>query len=177
MKPIMSRWTLSTLLFCTSVCTSALCAAPYTGIVRSANQPIPGATVTATHDGKVLTAITDETGRFNFADLAPGDWQIEIQIFGFVSQKGTVTAATEPLSKDWTLELRPRQAQRGPGGPGGRGFQNLNLTQSANMAELQNMVAAPAEGAAAAQDTGGDSFLVSGSVSRGVQEIPQEDVF
>jgi hypothetical protein len=151
-----------------------LSAAPYTGVVRSANQPIPGATVTATQNGKVLTALTDETGRFHFADLTPGEWQIEIQMFGFVSQKAAATVATEPLSKDWTLELRPRQAQRGPGG---RGFQNLNLTQSANMAELANMVAAPAENAAGAGPESGDSFLVSGSVSRGVQEIPQEDVF
>ncbi len=158
-----------------SILAGTLPGAPYTGVVRSANQPIPGASVTATQNGKVLTALTDETGRFQFADLAAGDWQIEIQMFGFVPQKGTATTAMEPLNKDWTLELRPRQAQRGPGGRGG--FQNLNLTQSANMQELAAMVAPPVEGAAATPEGGGDSFLVSGSVSRGVQEIPQEDVF
>ena len=153
-----------------------LSAEPYTGLVRSANQPIPGASVTASQNGKVLTAVTDETGRFQFADLPPGEWQIEVQMFGFVSQKGTATVAAEPLSKDWSLELRPRPAQRGPMGGRG-GFQNLSLNQSANMAELANLVAPPAENGAAAGPESGDSFLVSGSLSRGVQEVPQEDVF
>ncbi|MEP6533816.1 MAG: TonB-dependent receptor [Bryobacteraceae bacterium] len=144
--------------------------------MRSANQPIPGATVTASQNGKVLTAVTDESGRFQFADLPPGDWQMEIQMFGFVSQKGTAAVAADAVNKDWTLELRPRPAQRGPAGRGG--FQNLNLNQSANMAELATLVAPTAENAAAAATPdSGDSFLVSGSVSRGVQEIPQEDVF
>ncbi len=153
-----------------------LSAAPYTGLVRSANQPIPGASVTASRNGKVLTVVTGEAGRFQFPDLSAGEWQIEVQMFGFVSQKGAVIVAAEPLNKDWTLELRPRPTERQPMGGRG-GFQNLSLNQSANIAELATLVAPPAENAAAGGPESGDSFLVSGSVSRGVQEIPQEDVF
>ncbi len=153
-----------------------LSAAPYTGMVRSANQPIPGASVTASQNGKVLVAVTDEAGRFQFADLPAGEWQMEVQMFGFVSQKGTAAVAAVPINKDWTMELRPRPAQRGPMGGRG-GFQNLSLNQSANITELATLVAPPAENAAAAGPESGDSFLVSGSVSRGVQDIPQEDVF
>ena len=153
-----------------------LSAAPYSGVVQSANQPIPGASVTASQNGKVLTAVTDEAGRFQFTDLPSGEWQIEVQMFGFVSQKGLATIAAVPVNKDFTMELRPRPAQRGPMGGRG-GFQNLSLNQSANIAELATLVAPPAENAAASGPDSGDSFLVSGSVSRGVQEVPQEDVF
>ena len=152
-----------------------LSAAPYTGVVRSANQPIPGASVTASQGGKVLTAITDEIGRFQFPDLLPGEWEMEVRMFGFVSQKGTATVAADLVNKDWTMELLPRPAQRGP--LGGGGFQNLSLNQSANIADLATLVAPQAENAAASGPDSQDSFLVSGSVSRGVQEIPQEDVF
>ncbi len=158
--------------------TRFLSAAQYSGTVSSSSQPIPGATVTATQNGKVMTAITDESGHFTFTDLGAGAWQMEIQMFGFVSQKAEVAAASEPVSKDYSLELRPRSVQRGAMSARAGGFQNLNLTQNANMAALATLVAPPAENAAAsAAPESGDSFLVSGSVSQGVQEVPQQDVF
>jgi hypothetical protein len=218
--------TLGFCLLLTSICFGA----PFSGVVRSGSQPIPGATVSATSNGQTLTTTTDENGQYTFADLPSGTWTIEVQMFAFNISKAEVTTTTQPATKDWTLELMARGSQRavasapaspplspgtrrqaettategarpvqagqnGPGrGPGasqsgrtaqaapgsGRpgqagGFRNLTLAQSANMTELSNLVSPQPD--AAAQADSSESYLVSGSVSRGVQDIPQEDVF
>jgi hypothetical protein len=160
----------------------ALFGAAHSGIVRSAGHPIPGATITALHSGTVVTTTTDESGRYTFPDLAPGTWIVEIQMFGFTTTRADVVIATEPSSKEWSLDLQPRFAQRGPAGPGGirngrpGGFQSVDLAQRANMAELQTLVNATPEAPAAQADTG-DAFVVAGSVSRGLQDATQDEVF
>src|ERR1700754_3357781 len=57
-------------------------AVEHTGTVRAADQFIPGATVTARQGGAKLTTYTDDNGRYAL-DLTPGDWEIEIKMFGF----------------------------------------------------------------------------------------------
>src|SRR5438045_261917 len=130
---------------------AVLAAAPLAGVVRSAGQAIPGATVTAILGDKTVTTTTNEQGQYKFGDLGPGNWKIEVQMFGFAPGRGEIAIGTDPVTKEWALGLRPRMMGRGgPGGPGGgarggAGFQNVDLNQSATMTELQNLATAQPE--------------------------------
>ena len=79
-------------------------AAIYTGSVRAADQFIPGATITAIQSDKKVTAFTDENGRFSM-DLAPGVWDIEVNMFEFTPAHEQVTVGQSQVIKDWTLEM------------------------------------------------------------------------
>ena len=67
----------------------ALCAAApawareYHGQVFYGGVPVPGATVTVTQGDKRFTAVTDRQGLYEFADIADGQWKIEIAMSGF----------------------------------------------------------------------------------------------
>jgi hypothetical protein len=82
------------LFFCISV--ACLCLNAQSGYVRSGNQPIPGATVTATQGSQKVSTVTDADGHF-FLPVETGDWNVEITMFGF-----------DPLRQ--TLKLSPAQA-------------------------------------------------------------------
>ena len=86
-------------------------AVEHTGTVRAADQFIPGATVTARQGGAKLTTYTDENGRYAF-DLTPGEWEIEIKMFGFKTLTAPISVKEQFTSKDWTLEMpRPGRAR------------------------------------------------------------------
>ena len=101
------------------------------GFVRSAGQPIPGATVTLTQNGQTLTTMTDRDGHYGFYSVAPGVWNVTVEMFGFEPLKKDVdySAATGPVN--FEIQLKPSQAlqrmqqfARGgggaqSGGPGG----------------------------------------------------------
>ncbi len=71
---------------------------------------MPGATITARQGETKATAFTDENGHFQM-NLAPGDWNVQVEMFEFTSASEKVSAGTEPITKDWTLEM-PRLDQR-----------------------------------------------------------------
>ena len=51
----------------------------------------------------------------NSLDLTPGDWQIEVSMFGFKTQTATFTIRDQYTNKDWTLEMpRPGEAVEAP---------------------------------------------------------------
>ena len=88
-----------------------LAAAEHRGSVRAADQFIPGATVTASQGGGAkVVAFTDENGRYTL-NLAPGLWDIQVDMFGFTSAQGQIAVTGEPTFKDWTLEM-PRVDER-----------------------------------------------------------------
>ncbi len=84
--------------------------AQYSGSVRAADQPVPGATITARQGRTKITSFTDENGRFQM-NLPPGDWDVQVEMFEFTSASEKVSAGAEPISKEWTLEM-PRLDQR-----------------------------------------------------------------
>ncbi|MEP6714704.1 MAG: hypothetical protein ABJC09_03965 [Terriglobia bacterium] len=91
-------------------------AAQYSGTVRAADQFVPGAAVTARKGPDKVSAFTDENGRFSM-ELAPGVWDIDVAMFEFTPAHSRVTAGTEAIRKDWTLEM-PRVGERaGSAGP------------------------------------------------------------
>ena len=153
-----------------SLLIAALNLAGQTGAVKSGGQPIPGATVTATAGDKKVITTTDEAGRYEFNELAPGSYSFEVRMFGFESAKkdGTSDAAL-----DFILEFaKPAatQARRGPGG-----FQQLqqNSTESQVDAEMARAPAAEPPQSAGSSDAN-ESFLLIGSSDRGVQRNPDD---
>ncbi len=161
--------------------------ASYTGSVRSAGQPIPGATVTAVQGANRIAVLTDEAGHYTLPDLPTGVWQFTVEMFGFAPTQRQVTVAEGPGSVDFNLELRTRpraatQTRPGDGGgPGGRrGFQNLSLNGANNVesqvaAALSAQPSADASAGAGSSANANEAFLVNGSLSQGLQAPQQED--
>ncbi len=95
-------------LFSLAVSSLPLHGAQYAGSVRAADQFVPGATVTAQQGSTKVTAFTDENGRYSM-DLAPGVWDIHVDMFQFTGVTGQVVIGDNPSiappAKDWTLEM------------------------------------------------------------------------
>jgi hypothetical protein len=104
----MARWISKISHLCALVCLCTALAAwasEYHGLVFFGGVPVPGATVTVTQDGKRFSTVTDRQGLYEFADLADGQWKIEIEMSGFSTLDGTVTVAPETAQGRWDLKL------------------------------------------------------------------------
>lgn len=77
------------------------------GQVTFGELPVPGATVTATQGEKKITAITDPQGTYSFPDLADGVWSIQVEMLGFATVNGDVTAAPGAPNAMWELKMLP----------------------------------------------------------------------
>jgi hypothetical protein len=77
------------------------------GVVTFGGLPVPGATVTATQGDKQLSAVTDPQGVYSFPDLPDGMWSIEVQMLGFSTIKGDITAAQGAPAAAWDLKMLP----------------------------------------------------------------------
>ncbi len=131
-----------------------LSATEQSGSVRAADQFIPGATVTARNGGARIVTYTDENGRYTL-DLTPGEWEIQVDMFGFVSSKAKVVVGPRPSYKDWTLDV-PRYGQgpplvAAPAAPPAAGSGNAGAGASPSTATTATV---PGAGAQAAR-TGG----------------------
>ena len=93
---------------------SLLPAAIHSGLVRAAGQPLPGATVTATLDGQKLTATTDENGLYLIGNLPPGKWTLEVQSFGFTTERRELETEGLPTSATWDLTVKLRVKATSP---------------------------------------------------------------
>ncbi|MEQ1884437.1 MAG: carboxypeptidase regulatory-like domain-containing protein [Bryobacteraceae bacterium] len=129
-----TRWTQLSLIL-----SLLLCMAPglfgQSGTVKSGSQPIPGATVRATQDDRVLTTLTDANGNFTLDKMTPGMWRVEVLMFGFEPMRRDVEIGSAPLRLDVALQIGATPAAilagagarlapgGGPGnGPGRGGF-------------------------------------------------------
>src|SRR6185312_13592084 len=101
--------------------------AAQSGVVRSGGQVIPGASVTATNDGKSYSTVTDANGRYEFPPLGPGSTTVEVRMFGFEPLKQQVDyAGSKTADFQLTLAQSPvtqrllqlAQRQRGSGEQG-----------------------------------------------------------
>lgn len=169
-----------------------LLAAQHSGSVRFGGQPVPGATVTASLGDKKAVTATDEGGRYVFEDLAPGVWLIEIDMFGFTRQSRSVQAGAQPSVLEWVLEMKPRGVRppaaaapsRTPLAPsrarasaaqrntGETDYRMLTLNPEAEGPEMAGPEPLPAN----AEEYGAtESFLVTGSVTRGLEDARREE--
>lgn len=135
------------------------------GVVKSGNQPIPGATVTASQGATKSVAVTDQGGRYTLPPLAAGAWTVEVTMFGFVPARKQVTDPDPARPLDFSLSLKESEmAARLSRFAGG---QNGSQIES----QIQNEVSAgqtPQQAPAAGTDSN-ETFLVSGSLSQGLQ--------
>ena len=143
------------------------------GFVKSANQPIPGATVTATIGDRKLVTTTDPSGHYAFSAAPAGECSIEVRMFGFEpASKKSNCAETGKI--DFTLQLQEspaieRLARMGGAQTGGNQLE----------AQLQSEMSAPETAAPAAAPVDGlnssEAFQVSGSLSQGLAQNAQPD--
>jgi len=146
------------------------------GTVKSANQPIPGATVTATIGTQKIETTTSDNGSYTLP-MPPtppaGDCVIEVRMFGF--EPITKKASCGPDQKvDFTLSMQESPiAQRLARMGGAQGGGNELATQ------LESEISAPqaAPGAIPGTDgqNGNEAFLVSGSLSQGLAANARPD--
>ncbi len=143
------------------------------GIVRSGNQLIPGATVIATQGENKFTTATGEDGYYAFPPLADGTWTVEVQMFGFEPVKQQVNYSKERVA-NFTLKLResPMASRLARAGGNGQGASQLEsqLQTDINVAQAE-----PVTGSSAGTQSGNEAFLISGSLSQGLQQNAAPD--
>ena len=143
------------------------------GFVKSANQPIPGATVTATIGDRKIVTTTDQSGRYAFPPQPAGDCSIDVRMFGFEPASKKSNCA-EAAKVDFALQLQESpMAQRMARMGGAQGGGNQLESQ------LQNEISAPEAAAPGAAPVDGqnssEAFQVSGSLSQGLAQNSQPD--
>ena len=94
-----------------------------TGAVKSEGQALPGASVKATDSaGRILTTLSDANGNFTLSDLTPGNWTLDITMFGFENGHREIQVNGNAAKIDFNLQLAAFPAGFGRGGIGGGGF-------------------------------------------------------
>lgn len=85
----------------------AASASAYSGQVTFGDFAVPGATITATQNGKKFSVVSDMEGRFRFDDLPDGQWAIEIslQCFATIREDAIITPLMAPAQ--WELKPLP----------------------------------------------------------------------
>jgi hypothetical protein len=113
------------------------------GVVRSGNAPIPGATVTATHSssGEKGITSTDLNGSYVLPVRAQGKYELRIEMPGFapVTREVVLKESNTRTDLELTLLSRSQQVARTEQRPTlartNRGFQSLSLMQGMAAAE------------------------------------------
>jgi trimeric autotransporter adhesin len=82
-------------------------AADLRGSVTFKGLPVPGASVTASRDGKIVTAVTDASGAYTFADLNDGAWTVSVEMFGFTTVHEQIDVRSDSAPHRWELSLLP----------------------------------------------------------------------
>ncbi len=146
------------------------------GFVRAGNQPLPGATVTATQGSQQVATTTDENGHYVFPALGAGTWTVEARMFGFDPAKKEIDFA-QTKTADFKLQLSESpMAGRMARLAGARASgQSANQLETQLQTELNaSQMPAPAPAPATSQD-GNEAFLVSGSLSDGLNSNAPPD--
>ena len=76
-----------------------------TGVVKSANQAIPGATVSATQGIMTVVTTTDQSGNYSLR-LGPGVWTVEVTMVGFQPARKSLTISNAVGELDFNLQLK-----------------------------------------------------------------------
>ena len=141
------------------------------GFVKSGNQAIPGATVTATQGEKQFVTTTDQDGRYAFSQLGEGPCTVEVQMFGFEPVKKPVDYAKSPAA-DFSLKLRESPVAARLAQSAGNRANGQNQLESQIQSEVSaNQPQPPSAGT----QNGNEAFLISGSLSQGLSQNATAD--
>lgn len=80
-------------------------AAEVRGTVTFEGLPVPGASITASRDGKTITAVTDASGVYTFPDLNNGTWMVSVRMFGFATVHEQIDVRSDSPPHRWELSL------------------------------------------------------------------------
>jgi len=148
--------------------------APQVGVagrVVYRGKPVPGAVVTVRQQGRQWQTVTDEQGRFAVAEVGEGPVEVEARLFGFELARRTVAGAERAR-----VEIAMTIPAPGAGQTAGESI----LSGTAAGGTWEGQVSAALEPAAPVSADPGEaseSFLVQGSLSRGLQEAGRPGFF
>ncbi|MGC4055907.1 MAG: TonB-dependent receptor [Paludibaculum sp.] len=136
--------------------------------------PVPGATVTASRDGKSFTAVTDLDGRYLFPELSDGSWILQVKMFGFESMRQEVAVAANSVAREWSLTLLTMerikaeiQVAVAPPKPAAPVRPVEPLAKPAQPAQRKPAMAAAPSGDDETSQRAADGLLINGSVNNG----------
>jgi len=69
--------------------------------------PVPGATVTATHDDQKVVTTTTPDGVYRFPNLADGAWSLRVEMIGFAPAMQEIMLPADAMPRMWELSLLP----------------------------------------------------------------------
>jgi len=145
--------------------------ASVSGRVVYRGKPVPGAVVTVRQEGRQWSTTTDEQGRFTVADAPEGVVEVEARLFGFDLARRTVQG-TERASVEITLAI-PAPAAASSSAESMTGEQTATEQWEAPNGRTLGLAAPVSVDASEASE----SFLVQGSLSRGLQEAGRPGFF
>src|SRR5713226_4514212 len=126
---------------------SAASAAGGVGVVKAANQPVPGATVTATQGATTVVTTTDQDGHYALPQLEKGVWILEVTMTGFEPAKKELTVSNAAQDLDFGLELKesPMTAHlsRSPGVGAGQRSAKVELQPQTDLENSQAQQVSP----------------------------------
>jgi hypothetical protein len=175
-------------------------AAGISGLVTFGDQPVPGATVTASNGTLQVMTVTDDQGAFTFSDLDAGVWSIRVEMSLFAPLTREVTIPSPTPAQPWALSLATLQnlvaaassapagaAASASAGPSRSTSSNVprtaNATSSASLPSSSSSSSSAPSPAAMAMPTepasdAADGLLINGSVNNGAASpIAQSPAF
>ncbi len=157
---------------------TSLAAADLSGSVTARGLAVPGATITAVSGDRREVTSTSESGHYRFSNLAPGQWTLAVEMFGFTRLSREVAVSEAAARLDLTLEVVASPTET-PAIAAARGaFQQVQVDQTARnevLSELQRLGVTASQTPEQMLRDANESFLVSGSLSRGLQLPNLED--
>ena len=141
------------------------------GKVVYRGKPVPGAVVTAKQGGTQWSTATDEAGAFRIPEAGPGPVEVEVRMFGFAPLRRTVQDS-ERGRLELALAMPAAVRPGAPSGANGAGQTSVESLEAQISSALQPVPAAAVEPSDASE-----SFLVQGSLSRGLQEAGRPGFF
>jgi hypothetical protein len=136
-----------------------------TGLVKSANQPIPGATVSGTQGNTVIVTTTDQTGHYSL-QLEQGLWAVEVTMVGFQPVRKNVSVSNAAQELNFTLQLNESTAATSGGGPAVQAPSEPNRNEAASAIDndVKDNQAQPVKPVENGDDSN-EAFLVSGTLN------------
>lgn len=77
------------------------------GVVTFNGLPVPGATITATQQGKTVVVSTDSEGRYRITGLDDGSYTVRVEMLGFSPLNAESVAGVDVPPASWELALLP----------------------------------------------------------------------